>query len=189
MTDARSWRSIAGGVLVVLGGLLLLAALDIISFGTAMGIFWALVLIAAGLIVIFGPRRLHHRFHEGQPRASDMRFGDIRIGDTEWDLHDMETGMAAGQLRLDLGKARIPPGETRIKVKGGMGKIDILVPADLAVAIQGEVGAGAVNLLGQKSDGVGRQFSYASPGYDTAEKKVRLDISLVVGEAVISRAG
>lgn len=186
MTHGWSWRAIWGIALVVLGCLLLLAAFDIISAGTAWGIFWASALIVLGVFLIWGPRR-HFQTYNRPSHGGAV--GDIRIGETDWDLHDMETSIAAGQLRIDLTKARIPAGETRIKVNGGMGKIAILIPSYLALSVQAEVGAGSITLPGKKDDGVGRQASFTSPGYDTAEKRVRLELSLMVGETTVSRVG
>ncbi len=186
MSRGRSWHTILGAAFVILGALLLLAAMGVISSGTAWGIFWAAVLILAGLLILSGHRSHYQGPSGGSPRAA---VGEIRIGDTEWDLHDMDTGIGAGQLRLDLTKARIPLGETKIKINGGMGKIEVYLPAGLAVSAQSEVGAGSINILGQKGEGVGRQLSYTTPDYATAEKKVRIDLSLMVGEAVVSRVG
>lgn len=185
MTHGWSWRAICGVALVVLGGLLLLAAFDVISAGAAWGIFWAAALILLGVFLISGPRRKSHEWRGSNHGAA---VGDIRIGDTEFDLHDMETSIAAGQLRINLTKARIPAGETKIKVNGGMGKIEILVPSDLAISVRAEVGAGSITVPGQKDDGVGRQTFFASPGYDTAERRVKLELSLMVGETIVSRA-
>ena len=186
MTYGRSRRPIGGLILIVLGLLLLLAALGAISFGNAMAIFWSLGLILIGLLIIWTPGRLHYLHHLKQ---SGVAVGDIRIGDSEWDLKDMETRVGAGQLRLDLTKARIQPGETRLKVSGGMGKIEILAPSGLSISVQSEVGAGSINILGQKADGVGRQVSFTTPGYETAEKKVRMDLSLMIGELSLSSVG
>jgi hypothetical protein len=93
MTNRNSWRTIGGLLLVVLGLLFLLAAFDVIGFGTAWAIFWALVFILVGVFIIWHPSR-NQRFHEfGQ---SGTMVGDIRLGDSEWDLKDMETSLEAG---------------------------------------------------------------------------------------------
>jgi predicted membrane protein len=177
-----SWRTIGGLLLVLLGLLFLLAAFDVIGFGAAWAIFWALVFILVGLFIIWHPRG-NQKFHEFS--QSGTMVGDIRLGDSEWDLKDMETSLGAGQLHLDLTRARIQSGETRLKVSGGMGKIEVLVPAGLAISVWSEVGAGSISILGQKADGVGRQATFATPGYDTADKRVRLELSLMMGEVSV----
>lgn len=113
--------------------------------------------------------------------------GDIRIGDEEWELRDMQTELWMGEMRLDLRRARIPPGETNLGVRAGIGKVTILLPADLPVSAQGEVGVGSLSLLGQKAEGFSRQLSFTSADYATAEKKVKVKLSLRFGEASIVR--
>ncbi len=185
MDHGRYWRTIVGAALLLLGVLLLLSALNIIRSSAAWGIFWAIVLISLGLLLIRG----HFHFHStvsGQPLPA---VGEVRVGDTEWDLKDMETGLGAGQFRLDLTRARIPSGESRIKIKVGVGQAEVLVPVGLAVTVQAEVGAGSINIFGEKAEGLGRQSTHVTPDYAAAEKKVRIDISLMVGEALVCRAG
>lgn len=184
MNHPSSWRAFAGGLLVLLGVLLLLAALGVLGAGAAWGIFWAVVLIVAGAVVL-----LRRGSRSVRSVRSGAAVGEIRMGDTPWDFHDMETNMAAGQMRVDLSKARVPQGETRLKVKGGMGKIEILVPASLAISVQAEVGAGSITILGNKADGVGRQLQFVSPGYESADKKVKMDLSLMMGETLVIAAG
>ncbi|MBI2857659.1 MAG: cell wall-active antibiotics response protein [Chloroflexi bacterium] len=185
MDHGRYWRTIAGTALLLLGILLLLSALNIIRSSAAWGIFWAIMLISLGLFLIRG--HLHFRSNvSGQSRAAA---GEVRVGDMDWDLKDMETGLGAGQFRLDLTKARIPSGETRIKIKVGVGQAEVLVPVGLAVTVRGEVGVGSIKIFGEKAEGLGRQSTYVTPDYAAAEKKVRIDISLMVGEALVYRAG
>ncbi|MEK7848266.1 MAG: cell wall-active antibiotics response protein LiaF, partial [Chloroflexota bacterium] len=113
--------------------------------------------------------------------------GDIRMGEEEWELRDTETSLGIGDLRLDLRRARIPAGETTIRIKGGIADIKVVVPQGLAVSAQGQVGMGSINLLGHKADGVSRQLSFSSPDYASAEKKVKIHTSLLIGDTSIVR--
>ncbi|MEE9203363.1 MAG: cell wall-active antibiotics response protein LiaF, partial [Dehalococcoidia bacterium] len=158
--------------------------LGFLSAGRALAIFWPLVLVLLGLLILWGSRRWRR-----VPGHLQGAVGNIRIGEGEWDLRDMDTSIGMGELRLDLSRARIPEGETNLRVKGGMGKIQILVPAGLPISAHAEVGAGSINLLGNKADGIFRQLSFTSPSYTTAEKKVKVDMSLFMGEASIVSIG
>ncbi|MDP6509951.1 MAG: cell wall-active antibiotics response protein LiaF [Dehalococcoidia bacterium] len=122
----------------------------------------------------------------GRPGAA---VGNIRIGNGDWDLRDMDTGIGMGELRLDLSHARIPGGETNLRLKGGMGKIQIVVPAGLSITAHAEVVLGSISLLGHKEGGISRQLSFTSPNYAAAERKVNLQLSLFMGEASIVRLG
>jgi lia operon protein LiaF len=101
----------------------------------------------------------------------------------------MDTGIGMGELRLDLSHARVPDGETNLRVKGGMGKIQIVVPAGLSITAHAEVVLGSVSLLGHKEDGISRRLSFTSTGYAAAERKVKLQLNLFMGEASIVRIG
>ncbi len=184
MTNRRGWEMLPGVILIALGVLFLLDTLGLLSAGWVLATYWPLILIAVGLLVLWGSRRWG-RFGGRLERA----VGNIRIGEREWDLQDMDTSIGMGELRLDLTRARIPEGETSLRVKGGMGKIQILVPANLAIAAHAEVVAGSISLLGHKADGIFRQLSFTSPDYATAEKRVKVDMSLFMGEASIVRLG
>jgi len=48
---------------------------------------------------------------------------------------------------------------------------------------------GAVNILGQKSEGFGREMHVTSPDYAQAERRVRLDLDVGIGEIVVRRLG
>lgn len=184
MTNGRWWEALLGTIIIALGVLFLLDNLGFLSAGRALAIFWPLVLVFLGLLIMWGSG--HWR---GIPGGLEKAVGDVRIGPGEWDLRDMDTRIGVGELRLDLSHARIPEGETSLKVSGGMGKIEITVPASLAISAWGEVGAGSISLLGNKAEGISRQISFVSPDYAAADRKVKIDMSLFLGEASIVRVG
>jgi phage shock protein PspC (stress-responsive transcriptional regulator) len=69
------------------------------------------------------------------------------------DLRDRyQIGM--GQLVVDLRGADLPKGDTRLKMKIGIGDALVLVPRDVCVASSADVGAGAVNVFNRDSGGV-----------------------------------
>lgn len=173
-----------GVIIIALGVLFLLGNLGFLSVGRALAILWPLLIVAVGLLLLRGSRRWR-RFHGHLGGA----VGNIRIGEEEWDLRDMDTSIGMGELRLDLSRARIPEGETCLKVKGGIGKIQILVPAALPISAHAEVVAGSINLLGHKAEGISRQLSFTSSDYTIANKKVKVDMTLFLGEASIVRLG
>ncbi|MDP2953766.1 MAG: cell wall-active antibiotics response protein LiaF [Chloroflexota bacterium] len=182
MTYGRWWEVLLGTIVTALGVLFLLDNLGVLSAGQALAISWPLALVFLGLFIMWGSG--HWR---GVPGGLEKAVGNVRIGPGEWDLRDMDTRIGVGELRLDLSRARIPEGETSLRVSGGIGKIEILVPASLAISARGEVGAGSISLLGHKADGISRQLSFASPDYATAARKVKIDMSLFLGEASIVR--
>jgi len=181
MSTPKLWRMFIGAALVLLGLLLLLGTLGVVRFGQVMAIFWPALLIVFGLFLLLRPGRRHVYHESGSPVV-----GELVLGKEPWELRDGETRMAVGRIYVDLRQARIQPGETKLTLGGGIGSIQVVVPQDLKVSVWAEVGVGSVNVLGEKADGLGRQLSYASVGYDGAEKRVKMKISLGMGEAIVT---
>ncbi len=69
------------------------------------------------------------------------------------DLRDRyQIGM--GQLTVDLRDADLPRGDTRLKLKVGVGDALVLVPRDVCVASSADVGMGAVSVFDRDSGGL-----------------------------------
>jgi lia operon protein LiaF len=83
---------------------------------------------------------------------------------------------------LDLSKAIIPEGESAIVISGLIGDVDIYVPDDLDVSVAATVSAGYLDILGHHQGGVNRQIMLETKGYEQARRKVKISISLLVGD-------
>ncbi len=172
--------AVPGYLIIALGMLFLLDTMDLLSTGWVMATFWPVAIIALGLSILLSARRWH-----GISGRTGAAMSNVQFRNGYWDTRDMDTGMGMGELRLDLSRARIPEGDTSLQIKGGMGKIEVMVPAGLNITAQAEVLLGAINLLGHKADGIYSQLSFNSPYYTAAERKVKLQMSLFMGEASI----
>ena len=53
--------------------------------------------------------------------------------------------MGVGSMAVDMRDVELPPGRTDLRVEIGMGEIQVLVPEDLCVTTDAEIGAGVVN--------------------------------------------
>lgn len=94
----------------------------------------------------------------GVASAADLH-ADGGIGDRHYrpassaDLRDRyELGI--GQLVLDLRDTHLPAGDVPIDMRVGIGEARLLVPKDVCVATDGEVGMGNVRLFGRDHGGV-----------------------------------
>ena len=65
---------------------------------------------------------------------------------------EYELGM--GELVVDLREANLPPGDTQLAMRIGMGEAALLVPRDVCVASSATVGAGNVASFGRDNGGV-----------------------------------
>ena len=57
-------------------------------------------------------------------------------------------------MKVDMRDLELPPGRTDLRVEIGMGEIEVLVPEDLCVTTEAEIGVGAVNAGDGEQGGV-----------------------------------
>ena len=62
--------------------------------------------------------------------------------------------LGIGKLVVDLRQADLPPGDRRIEIKTGIGHAVVLVPEDVCVTTEAQVGMGAVDAFDSESGGV-----------------------------------
>lgn len=116
------------------------------------------------------------------PKFRSSIIGDFHLINHRFELDDMNLSTAIGDVKIDLSKAIIPEGETTISISGMIGDIDIYVPYDLDVSVAGSVTLGELRLFGHKQSGIGRQVNLASKDYKQATRKVKISVSLLIGE-------
>lgn len=122
------------------------------------------------------------------PSKRSMLVGSLNFGRGSWNLEDMRIWMGVGEIDVDLSQAIIPDGESYLELSGLVGDINIIVPEDLAVAIEAEARIGDVYVFGNSQSGIQRFRSYQSENYATSPKKVHILVSLTVGDVTIKRA-
>jgi phage shock protein PspC (stress-responsive transcriptional regulator) len=61
--------------------------------------------------------------------------------------------LGIGDLRLDLRNVQLPAGTTDLKTSVDVGRLTVVVPADLALRVKGDAQYGKVTLLGDATDG------------------------------------
>jgi predicted membrane protein len=156
---------IFGGILILFGLLALFESLFNIDIGA---IFWPLVLIAVGALLMLRPRFA--------PPGSEVWFrffgGVNRKG--VWQVRNEEVWMFIGDVRLDLTQAELPPGESTFQVSGFIGDIDLIIPAGTAVDVHSNGFITSAKWLGNKQDHFLTPAIYTSPGYELAERKLKL---------------
>ncbi|MCB0873243.1 MAG: PspC domain-containing protein [Thermoleophilia bacterium] len=126
-------------------GLLLVVGLSIVAASFRGGARW---LIAPALALACGV---------GIATASDVDLrGDYgeryEVPRTLVDLPD-EYDMGAGSLRIDLRDVEFPAGERRLHVEMGLGEVVVVVPPDLCVVPDVQVGLGEIAILGRTQHG------------------------------------
>lgn len=122
----------------------------------------------------------HHRF-----------IGDIHIGNDYWELKPMNISLFIGNTTLDLTKAHIPVGETKIYVSCFIGDVKVFVPNDPGVGVQVVSSSliGDVRVWDQKRGGFFNHMSVETPGYNDTDKRVTLIASAFIGDVRITKVG
>ncbi len=151
--------------LIVLGALYLAA--NIFNFD-AGELFWPLVFIAVGTILIFRPRAI-------APDNAEHYFArDITL-DREWPAGGKEVRMFAGDIDIDLSRMELHPGENYYSVRFFAGDITVDVPAEVGLRVESTGFVVEAKVNGETSSNVMTGYTYQSVNFDTAEKKFILN--------------
>lgn len=167
-------------------------------FGIALLLFFSINifgLLIALLFIYFGYRLLQKKDVEnGRQNEQEQLFqsfaeenekksfiGEVRYTQ-RFELKDQMIQLAIGDVKIDLTKAAIQNGETIILINSWVGSVDIYVPYDLEVAVDASVNFGELEIFERKESGVNRRIITKTAHYDEAVKKVKIILSLFVGD-------
>jgi lia operon protein LiaF len=123
-----------------------------------------------------------------KPLFENMFIGQHKtpLGVYEWNDINIQTGI--GDTIVDLSYTMLPKGETVIFIRNLIGNIRILVPYEIEVSINHSGLIGATNVFENHGSKMFNQvFLLKTPGYETAEQKVKIFTSLTVGNLEVSR--
>jgi lia operon protein LiaF len=117
--------------------------------------------------------------------------GDIHMGQDYWELKPMNISHFIGDTVLDLTKADIPYGETKVNISSFIGDVKVYVPNDYDLGIQVVSSAfiGDVKVLGQKEGGIFTNVNAKSPRYSESDKKIKLIVSTFIGDTRVIKVG
>ncbi len=167
-----------GLVLVLLGLLYLVAVIFEINLH---GSIWAVFLILLGAWLLVRPRM-------GGGDDSEFRFlGDI-VQRGNWKVQNQEYWFFIGDITLDMSQAEIPVGETVIRSQHFIGDLRVIVPDGVEVAISSTSFISEVRLFGEKHDSIIAPVTIATPGYENASRKIRLEKITFIGGTKVRRA-
>lgn len=187
---------IFGSFSIIFGTLLLLGRLEIISFYFADIIkLWPLLIIYFGFS-IFGKtnKRKKSKAHifndketDGKKNGKRFAVGNFEFKQPNWKVKPMNLLSAAGDYYFDFSKGFIPDEEIPIKIDSWAGDVQMILSKNLEFRVEASVKAGDINVVGQGLEGVNRNLSYESPGYNLATQKLDLFIVLKAGSIRIDQ--
>ncbi|WP_246427438.1 cell wall-active antibiotics response protein LiaF [Paenibacillus phyllosphaerae] len=148
--------------------------------------------------------RMHRHHHHGKGKErvewwnSDPNvqnrsgfIGDIYVGHDYFELKPMNISHFIGDTVLDLTKAQIPFGETRIHISSFIGDVKVFLPNDLETGIHVVSSAfiGDVAVLDQKDGGLFKNMDIETPYFPETEKKIKLVVSTFIGDVRVTKVG
>ena len=166
-------QALIGGFLLLLGIGFLLANLLQISL-------WAFC-FPLGLILIGALLLMRPRVFDTSQASSWYLFGPVKRG-SGWTPADEEFWLFIGDTKLDLTQAQLPLGETKIRINGLIGDVDVIAPADVGVAVYASGVFVDLRTPTDKTDKFLSPAESVSLNYATAERKLRLSTTFVIGD-------
>jgi predicted membrane protein len=176
----RNTRQIFIGVAIIAIGLIALIGS---IFDVDLGRFLCpTVLILAGVWLLVRPRTAR----PGTAFTTKL-LGDVRRRG-EWQVAEEDITLGVGDIRLDMTQADIPIGETRIRASGLVNGIKLIVPEGVGMMVSSMAFLTEAKVFGQKHTRFFAISQFASEDYETAERKVHLDLSYFVADVNVRRA-
>lgn len=117
--------------------------------------------------------------------------GDLYMGQEVFTLKPMNISAFIGDTVIDLTKAQIPYGETKIVISNFIGDVKVFVPEDmdLGVTVTTNSFIGDMSLLNQKRGGFMSSAQAETAHYREAGKKVRIIVSVFIGDVKVNKVG
>jgi predicted membrane protein len=167
-----------GIVIIVVGLVFLIGGLLNIDTG---------ILCLPTVLIVLGIWLLLRPWVAGRDTALGMAvFGPVRRAGT-WQVADQEIWLLVGDVNLDVTEADIPLGESRIRIFAFVSTIRLLVPEGVGVAVVSTAFLTDANVLGKKREAFLTTTYITSEGYETAERKIRLEPTLFVADVKVKQ--
>ncbi|MDQ0060816.1 cell wall-active antibiotics response protein LiaF [Paenibacillus harenae] len=141
-----------------------------------------------------GHRKEHVEWWNHSDKGVQSRsgfIGDIHIGQDYWELKPLNVSHFIGDTILDLTKAQVANGETRVTISSFIGDVKVYVPNDYEIGVQVITSSfmGDVKILDQKEGGMFKNMSIQSPSYTESDKKIKLIVSTFIGDVRVTKVG
>jgi lia operon protein LiaF len=173
----RKSEIIFGSIVLGMGVLLLFGAIFKVDVGR---LICPAGLIALGVWLIYRTRRGPHH------ADVNLRFvGDIRRRGA-WQVSDDETWGFVLDVNLDLREAALPEGETTFRVGAFVSDIDVILPAEVGIAITSMAFMTETRIDRQHDQQFFLPLEWQSANYASAARKINIKPTCFVAEIKIT---
>ena len=167
---------ILGIVIIVIGLVFLAGALFDIDPGI---LCFPTVLILDGVLLLLRPWMV-----TPDTGLNMAFFGPVRRAGA-WQVQEEEIWLVVGDVNVDVTEAEIPPGETCIRVFSFASTIRLIVPEGVGVLVAPTAFLTEARLFGTKRDLFLATIPLTNDGYESAERKIRLEPTMFVAEVKV----
>jgi lia operon protein LiaF len=174
----KRWQIFLGLLLIVLGLFSLFELVFHINLWRFVG---PLLLVALGVWLILRPQMAGPDVKVQMPI-----FGDIRKTGV-WEATNHEIWMLAGNSRLDFTDASFPNGEATIRIIGFVADVKVILPEDVGLFIESSAIVSELKGITNKEERLFNTLEYATPEYQSASKKVKLQTVAFVSTIKLKR--
>ncbi len=162
---------ILGSALFLLGVFAFIGAI----FNVNWGLFcWPVFLVLLGVWLLFRPQFERSGTHI-------LPISDVRRSGV-WQVTNDAYWVGVGDLNLDFSQAEIPLGETVIQVNGFVGGLKVIMPPGLGLALNASGFLVDATIFGKKTSQFFTPVEVRTPGYQTSERRVRLESVFFVND-------
>ncbi len=92
-----------------------------------------------------------------------------------------------GALELNLEDLNLPEGTTDVEARVDDGVLTVVVPDDVPVRVDAEAQNGALSIFGRDASGEDLERSYTQEGYEQAQRRLSLELSVDTGAIAVLR--
>ncbi|WP_338216322.1 cell wall-active antibiotics response protein LiaF [Lacticaseibacillus salsurivasis] len=182
------WRAfwLTLGTILMVVGVFLIPTIWIILFVALIGALFAMSGKQGGRLPWLQKQYWAVRTKAPAPKAGCTTrhawFGDEHIGGQTFEWDDINMTLIAGDTIIDLGNTLLPPGDSTIVVRKGLGKTRILIPVGVGVMVDHATLAGTLTINGTEHSLHNEAVKHYSDDYDTAARRVHILTNVIVGD-------
>jgi lia operon protein LiaF len=193
-----------GIILIVIGLVFLLDNYDVVSAREVVSTYWPLVLVLLGIHLIWrsnrekpqvtGSAQANRGMHVGGEKtvgnSSDTLsesniMGDVNLRVTSASFRGGSVNTVFGDTRLDCTSMSLAEGEQILRISGVFGDVRIELPSNISFRVAGNTLAGSITIHDYQKSGIGQTIAYHTDDYETADKKLLIDISQILGDVKV----
>lgn len=123
-----------------------------------------------------------------RPLFENILSGHQKSSEHVYEWNDINIQVGVGDTVIDLSNTVLPRGETVIFIRNIIGKVEVLIPYDIEIAVNHSVIFGSTNILGLHEEKTYNQvLQLETANFQQAVQKVKIFTSMMVGDLEVKR--